>query len=250
MMANFWKHVGVAIEGGVDLLQSHPPMKVGQHYYWTDRFGVHHQDGKPEVVYNVKYVRERYDAYGIKTRAMSCLRLGFIASRLPWSQVRTVLDVGYGNGDFLRMVASSGKGAFGTDVSGYPIEDPNVELVPADWLSQDVSLLTMFDVLEHFPDLNFLAKLRAKWVVISAPWCHWQPGEPGFAEWKHRRPGEHLHHFNPKSLRLLMESVGYQKVCRDDDWNIEDGLRGPVVVEGEERENIFTSIFARKDTGV
>jgi hypothetical protein len=55
--------------------------------------------------------------------------------------------------------------------------------------------------------------------------------------WKHRKPNEHLFHFNPDSLRKHFELHGYEYVTHS---CIEDGIR-----KGED-ENILTGIFKKK----
>lgn len=222
--------------------------------YKTDKFGVHHQMGEiPPMVYDAKYVRDRYDTYPEhKVRGMSYLRLGHLGAVLPgilgsvtdrctWS----VLDVGYGNGRFLEVCAAAGLSASGYDVSGYALDNPLIRTfgptpdgeLPRQFF-QPYDVVTFYDSLEHFPSLEFLGKLEAKHVVVSAPWCHSNPTEPEFWEWKHRRPGEHLHHFSPASLSDLMLSYGYALVCAG---HAEDAVRQSL----SELPNIFTAVFRR-----
>jgi hypothetical protein len=43
-----------------------------------------------------------------------------------------------------------------------------------DSLNQTWDLVAMFDVLEHIPDLSFLAKLNARYLAIAVPYCRWR----------------------------------------------------------------------------
>lgn len=222
--------------------------------YETDKFWVHHQVGEIQpMVYDAQYVGDRYDTYPEhKVLGMSYLRLGHLAALIPGllgsSADRLhmkVLDVGYGNGKFLEVCAQAGMEAWGYDVSGYELKSsaigtfgpgPGGALPPQFFLPYDV--VTFYDSLEHFQSLEFLGELKAGHVVVSAPWCHFKPTEPEFWDWKHRRPGEHLHHFNPASLAFLMLSHGYASVCVG---HAEDAVRQSL----SELPNIFTAVFRR-----
>ena len=73
--------------------------------YDIDEFGVIHQKKIYPITYDEKYVKERYDTYGEKVRQMSFLRLGYLLgaiNKIP----KSILDVGYGNGDFLKTCVS------------------------------------------------------------------------------------------------------------------------------------------------
>lgn len=223
-------------------------------FYETDGCGVHHQVGEIEpMVYDTKYVADRYDTYPeYKVRGMSYLRLGYMAAVIPGllapcpaGAARSVLDVGYGNGKFLEVCAQAGLAARGYDVSGYRLANPAIEtfgpledgaLPPEFFLPYDV--VTFYDSLEHFQSLEFLEKMQAEHIVVSAPWCHFNPTEPEFWEWKHRRPGEHLHHFSPATLADLMAQYDYGLV---DMVHAEDAIRQSL----SELPNIFTATFRR-----
>jgi hypothetical protein len=65
---------------------------------------------------------------------------------------------------------------------------------------------------------------------LSAEW---------FESWKHRRPNEHLWHFNDESLKKFVESQNYEFV---NSTNIEDCIRKT----NYNYPNILTSIFKNK----
>src|SRR5262245_14017399 len=89
--------------------------------YKYDKHGVIHQDGeiKPPT-YDQDYVAY-YNRLGIRAAAMAIQRLGYVT--LHCRQPKTLLDVGYGNGDFLKMCAHSGMDVLGYDVSGVSLEE-------------------------------------------------------------------------------------------------------------------------------
>ena len=57
--------------------------------------------------------------------------------------------------------------------------------------------------------------------------------------WKHRRPDEHLWHFNEKSIEKFFNEMGYDIV---DYSNVEDMIR----ITKEEYPNILTCIFKKR----
>ena len=98
-------------------------------------------------------------------------------------------------------------------------------------------VISFFDSLEHFDDIYFLDKLQCDYICISVPWCH-NFNDEWFENWKHRRPDEHLWHFDEKSLRRFVESQNYEYVNHT---NIEDSIRKTEY----SYPNILTSIFKK-----
>jgi hypothetical protein len=216
--------------------------------YTTDQHGVIHQAGELlPVSYDVEYIRQRYDTYDrFKLRGLSYLRLGWLMAHVGRDNLSTVLDIGYGNGDFLKVCADAGLRATGYDISGYDPRDGRIALIPPrnspqrlpDRVYDAYSVACFFDSLEHFPSLEFVLRLRARFMAISVPWCHWRACDGAFMAWKHRRPHEHLHHFSPAALARFMAAYGFVAVAQG---NGEDAVRGTL----EGRENILSAIFER-----
>jgi hypothetical protein len=123
-----------------------------------------------------------------------------------------LLDVGYGNGSFIRAAAAVGWAAVGNDVN--PTEYPGVRRValPTDPLPPEerYRVITFFDSLEHFEDLAAprAAALSTDWLMISVPRAPRSfPSRP----WKHFRPGEHHHYWwNPRSFELIFTTPEVQ----------------------------------------
>lgn len=186
------------------------------------------------VEYNYEYVHQRYDKYQEKTEGMSCLRLGYIVSCLG-KMPQSVLDVGYGNGSFLRRCRTVIPECYGHDISNYKL--PEGCLFANDILSQFFNVVTFFDSLEHFLDISFVSKIQCQYLVISVPWCHYF-SDDWFVTWKHRRPDEHLWHFNLDALVTFMNEQDFNLLNYS---NVEDAIRGTI----QGNSNILTACFVK-----
>lgn len=177
------------------------------------------------TVYNAEYIKERYDRYPTTTQ-MSRLRMHVLQSALflfdndvdAWGYQGTrpsgpqarILDVGYGNGSFIREARSLGWWAFGNDIN--PTSYPHVERVelpinPRLGEIERYRVITFFDSLEHFETLEHVRHVsrNTDWIFLSFP-CM----PPGWfldpRSWKHYRPGEHHWYFNPAALQTLFSN--------------------------------------------
>lgn len=195
--------------------------------------------------YDEKYVQDRYDAYGVQCDMMSYLRYGFIVGSTN-GKPQSILDVGYGNGSFLKICQSAGVETFGTDVSHYPLHHGKL-LDFRECQDKFFDVVTFFDSLEHFEDIGFLHNLKCNYVCISLPNCNYNAiekvdgGEHAdiyFKNWKHRRENEHIWHFDIKSLDRTMQSCGYSLVNFE---YVEDVIRKST----EPFPNILTAIFQK-----
>ena len=184
--------------------------------------------------YDKEYVDTRYNNYGEKGMQMAYLRLGYLIGAIQ-EPISRVLDVGYGNGDFLKVCMGCEINAFGNDISGYPI--PNGATFVDDITRDSYDIVCFFDSLEHFEDISFVKDLKTKYVYISVPLCH-NFSDEWFKNWKHRREDEHLWHFNIESIEMYMDEMGYKVVTGN---NVEDVIRRPV----DNHPNILTAIFEK-----
>ena len=212
--------------------------RIGEASYQVDEFGVIHQL-QPFTMpsYDVGYVATRYDTIPEAVANISFLRAGFIAG--VCGPVNTVLDVGYGNGGFLRAMQLTGAQCSGCDVSHYPVPEG---CEPVRWneaLGREWDLVTFFDSLEHLPSLNFLAQMQARWLAITVPCVAEEATPEWLAAWKHLRPGEHLHHFKMGALRRLLAHRGYERraIGHPEDM-IRRGMNGEL--------NTFSAIFRKE----
>jgi len=179
--------------------------------------GIIKQKKVDKINYNYEY-SNKYNNYGEKANYLSYLRLGVLLGAINKTP-ESILDVGYGNGAFLNAAKNIIKNCSGFDISGYPLpDDISVENSIYD---KHFDVICFFDSLEHFDDINIIDKLKCNYVFISVPWCHYLSDE-WFLNWYHRRPNEHLWHFNDNSLINFFNENGFECLYIN---NFEDTIR-------------------------
>lgn len=211
--------------------------------YIMDQNGVIKQLYPQRYVYDSRYI-STYDSpdYERKSLALQTLRMGFILAKAR-TAVDTLMDVGYGNGAFLKVAKLHVPNCSGFDVTGLPV--PSGCKLETNLFNGafHTDVVTFWDCLEHFPDLSFLSSFPCNMIVVSLPWCHYSTvaldaAKDWFANWKHRKPNEHLHHFDKRSLKATMEMYGWYCIGTS---NMEDHVRkGP-----DKLQNILTCAFSR-----
>lgn len=186
------------------------------------------------IDYDFEY-SNKYNKLGELSKRMSYLRFGYLCGvldKIPSS----ILDVGYGNGDFLSVAKDMIKDCYGSDiVQHHPV--PEGCKFTSSLYDEQYDVVCFFDSLEHFNDIYEIKNLKTNYVYISLPWCHYFSDE-WFESWRHRRPNEHLWHFNNVSLIRFFDEIGYDLVQYS---NIEDTIR-----KNEDYENILTGIFKKR----
>lgn len=201
--------------------------------YSTNCDGVIFQIEKKPITYTPQY-STAYDRYGEISNYMSHLRLGYVIGTIGHVP-ESILDVGYGNGSFLKACSKIIPDCYGNDISGYQM--PEECTFVSDIKSKFFEVITFFDSLEHFEDIEFMDKLKCKYVCISVPCCHYKD-DKWFKNWKHRKPDEHLFHFNRQTLNNFMLRMGFKNISSS---NIEDVIR----VDKTDEYNILTSVFEK-----
>jgi hypothetical protein len=181
-----------------------------ERHYEVDEHGVINQTDPKPFIYDKEYSRI-YDTpeYQQQSDILQALRLGFVKG-CHGKRIRSLLDCGYGNGAFMKFAKQHIPYVYGLDVTNTPIQD--CYIVP-EFINADV--ITFFDSLEHIHDLSFLKSLNCETIIISLPYCHFiVQGKDWFDNnYKHRKPDEHLHHFNEYSLSNVMAANGFEKIA-------------------------------------
>jgi hypothetical protein len=174
------------------------------------------------------------EQYKLNSKLISYLRYGYIVGSIGRTPT-SILDVGYGNGEFLLAASNQVIDCFGYDVSDYPIPD-GIQRSPS-MFDRKYDVITFFDSLEHFPDIDFVKELKCNFVCISVPNCFYFSDE-WFDNWKHRKPDEHIWHFNYQALVGFMGANGYWLVNSTD---VEDTIRK----NNQPYSNILTCVFKK-----
>lgn len=202
--------------------------------YIINENGVLSQVDPTPITYDFNYIMDGYGTIGEKRKQMSYLRYAYMCGAI--GKPHKILEIGYGTGDFLSVCHAEGIECCGFDITGIPTPY-GVESVSD--VNEFVDVVCMFDVLEHFKDINMIAELNAKYVYVSLPNCQY-PTDQLYLEkvYPHLKPNEHLHHFNYNSLKRHFESHGYTIVT----WGYpEDAIRKRPNYE----KNILTAIFKK-----
>jgi|688.fasta_scaffold76444_3 hypothetical protein len=197
--------------------------------------GVIKQKNVNKIEYNYEY-SNKYNDHGEKANYLSYLRLGVLLgniNKIP----NSILDIGYGNGAFLNASKNIIKNCSGFDISGFPLPDDIT--IENSIYEKHFDVICFFDSLEHFDDINVIDKLKCDYVYISLPWCHYFSDE-WFLNWYHRKPNEHLWHFNSESLIRFFEENGYKNIYLG---NVEDTIRKNST--SNENPNILSAIFKK-----
>jgi hypothetical protein len=175
--------------------------------YEVDQFGVIVQTDHRPFTYDAQY-SAIYDnpEYTRQSELLQAMRYGFVCAA-HGKEVNSLMDVGYGNAAFINFVKQQVPYVYGHDVTGVPLDGAYQmpEIVKA-------NVFTMWDVLEHFPSVDFVRDLPCETLCISLPYCHFiTQGKEWFDDkYLHRKPDEHIRHFNEFSLSTMMESYGWK----------------------------------------
>jgi len=179
-----------------------------------DEFGFWKQVDPSPFVYT-----EEYKSRQSTNEAMSFLRLGWLAAHLGLSEMKKMraVDVGCGNGEFVKHAQNFFSRAVGYDVAGNSISER--ELAETEW-----DLVVLSDVLEHYSDIDDLFDLKWKFAFVSFP------ETPRVDDWRelqsmgfrHFKPDEHLWMMNSLGFREWSARLGAETIAED---CFEDAIR-------------------------
>jgi len=198
--------------------------------------GTRQRDMTVRMVYDAEYVRSRYAAIDDRVKALARHRIEVLTAFSGPPANRTLLDYGSGSGRVVEAAAAAGWNAAGCDVV-----PGRMGLAPHEAARVRWQAVTFFDSLGHLVDPAAVVRdLAAGWVMVSVPWCHRPEDWCWFGPWKHRRPGEHLWHWNRDTLAAFFADLGYAEVvsgCVEDDFRPHPG---------QAEANILTAVFRRR----
>lgn len=148
----------------------------------------------------------------------------------PASGKLRILDVGCAAGFFLRVAAEHGHEVIGVEPSAaiaanakQHLGEDSVHVGTLDDLPDDArfapgsfDVVTMWDVVEHVPDpQDLLRKARRLLKPDGTLVIETQNVSSQFArllgkKWHHYKHAEHLYHFNPQTVRDLLQQAGFE----------------------------------------
>jgi hypothetical protein len=155
-------------------------------YYYYNLLRIHTHTAKEICDIRWKFIEENIPS------------IPFMASR---SISPNILDYGCGVGWFSAFKPSY--------IKDKDMDTFDIMPVPQTGIRHDkYDLLTMWDVLEHIPDFTELAPLlkNTDYVTISIPI---KPIGVFWDNWKHFKPGEHLHYYSVELLEALFKTYNF-----------------------------------------
>lgn len=155
-----------------------------------------------------------------------------------WAGGGTLLDIGCGNGGFLRQMARRGFAVEGTEWTpraaaraGGAFTVHAGDLLELDLEPESRDVVTLWHVLEHLRDpAATLERIHTilrpdGWLFLSLPnQGSWQAERFG-RHWFHLDPPRHLHGFSPRALRRLLRAKGFG-VVHWHTWSLEQNPFG------------------------
>lgn len=135
-----------------------------------------------------------------------------------------LLDVGSNIGLFLKVARDEGFAvtgvelnrdcaAYGKEHFGLEIHSETLELI--NFPAESFEVVTLFDVLEHVPDLHlFLQEVRrvlkpGGLLVVQSPNLGSLMATVTRSQWGWLTPPDHLYHFTPSTLERLLRDTGF-----------------------------------------
>lgn len=174
-------------------------------------------------MYDIEYYENLLRIHSVTAEEISQLRWHFLINNIVvqgGKELKKVLDYGSGVGWF-RAWRPAGVTVWSYDIGLYP--QTGIDLISYD-------VICFWDVLEHirdFKDIEAVLRL-ADHVACTVPII---PDE-GLSDWKHFKPGEHLHYFTKESLVALFDKFGFTPLVEDD-------------AECPPRKDVTSFLFAR-----
>lgn len=162
----------------------------------------------------------------------------------------SILDIGCGNGSFLKSVASFFSKYYGSEFNDSAFKKAKEkikDLVNAGELLENVTekidVITMWHVLEHIPDpINFLNKIKKvmssdSTLIIEVPNSNSLNYRIFKSEYNWVSLPEHIFYYNKESLMFLLESQGFEII------NFTSPRMFPLLFSKHIKSNLFKTIF-------
>lgn len=152
--------------------------------------------------YDIKYKRYQRSRINVTLQEMR------ICMVMKDKVKKSILDFGCGSGSFVEQVEKSI--GFDCKAVGFDI-NPYGNYCDVISLLNGFDTVTFWDSLEHVQNPKKLIEgLNAEHVFVSTPSIDDCDIEYITRDFHHYYPGEHVHYFNEKSLKKLLEVCGYE----------------------------------------
>ncbi len=154
---------------------------------------------------------KKYKAKQSTNDNMSWLRIGWLMAGLGFDKLKDfkVVDIGSGNGNFVKVGQKIFKQCVPYDLAGESISE--AELYSTNW-----DLIVMSDVLEHYKNIDDLWNLNFNHALISYPEYH---NSIELERWRHYKPNEHIYCLNLQQFLYWVKKNDYniiQQGCPED----------------------------------
>jgi 2-polyprenyl-3-methyl-5-hydroxy-6-metoxy-1,4-benzoquinol methylase len=159
------------------------------------------------------------------TIAISNVRMGIIANIRKNKNKGFLLDMGCAQGLFLGIANTLGWYADGVEINQEMREMASraahgINIYTSiDEISRSYDVITLWEYFEHLPDpVQELCKIKKLFnpnglLCLSFPNSESRYGSRDRVRWEQVKPPEHLHLWNAKSIRMLLEHYGFRVVC-------------------------------------
>lgn len=194
-----------------------------------------HPFPQPDVLYSKYYMSENYLSHNKKAsdlfsalyrtvQKINIRRKLSLLENINRSGKKKILEIGAGTGDFLAACRNRGWQCFGMEPSDQARrvakEFNNLALASSinEIGERDFSIITLWHVLEHIPDLGqMIIKLKSflsasGYLIIAVPNHNSFDAKHYKQFWAGYDVPRHLYHFNKASLTSIMQSSGFELI--------------------------------------
>lgn len=180
----------------------------------------------PKYYQSEKYISHTDSNSSLTEKIYQTVKKFMLKKKLSWirnekSQQGSLLDIGAGTGDFLKLAANDGWNVFGSEPSSQAralakIKKLALEESTSSFPEESFDVITMWHVLEHVPNLEEqIAELRRLLksdglLVIAVPNFKSYDAIHYKEHWAAYDVPRHLYHFSRRSIRKIFPKKGFE----------------------------------------